>query len=80
MMKRWRNLILIGTLLMEDELELPASLRHLTGYMNAWRGPNSPLTDDVTLVAVALRTDTFSDAFFRASADELTDMQYAEAL
>src|SRR5215475_15696037 len=43
-------------------LDLPASIHHLIGDLNAWRGPNAPLTDDVTLVAVALRTDTFSDA------------------
>ncbi len=43
-------------------LDLPASLAHLIGDLNAWRGPNTPLTDDVTLVAVALRTDAFSDA------------------
>src|SRR5262249_27536681 len=43
-------------------LELPASLAHLIGDLNAWRGPNAPLTDDVTLVVVALRTNTFSDA------------------
>ena len=43
-------------------LDLPASLAHLIGDLNAWRGPNAPLTDDVTLVAIALRADTFSDA------------------
>ena len=36
-------------------LDLPSSLAHLIGDLNAWRGPNAPLTDDVTLVAVELR-------------------------
>jgi Stage II sporulation protein E (SpoIIE) len=43
-------------------LGLPAFITHLIGDLNAWRGPNAPLTDDVTLVTLALRTDTFSDA------------------
>lgn len=37
-------------------LDLPAFLAHLIGDLNAWRGPNAPLTDDVTLVAIGLRT------------------------
>jgi phosphoserine phosphatase RsbU/P len=41
-------------------LNLPASLAHLIGDMNAWRGPNSPLADDVTLVAVALQCEALS--------------------
>jgi hypothetical protein len=36
-------------------LDLPAFLAHLIGDLNAWRGPNAPLTDDVTLIAVELR-------------------------
>ena len=36
-------------------LDLPSSLAHLIGDLNAWRGPNAPLADDVTLVAVELR-------------------------
>ncbi len=43
-------------------LDLPASLAHLIGDLNAWRGPTAPLTDDVTLVAVALHPDARSNA------------------
>lgn len=43
-------------------LDLPSSLAHLIGDLNAWRGPNAPLADDVTLVGVALRPDARSDA------------------
>ncbi|MGH9845702.1 MAG: PP2C family protein-serine/threonine phosphatase [Blastocatellia bacterium] len=43
-------------------LDLPAFLAHLIGDLNAWQGPTSSLTDDVTLVAVALRPDALSDA------------------
>jgi len=35
-------------------LDLPHLVAHLTADLNAWRGPGSPLTDDVTLVAVSL--------------------------
>jgi phosphoserine phosphatase RsbU/P len=41
-------------------LNLPASLTHLISDLNSWRGPNAPLTDDVTLVTVELRADTLS--------------------
>ncbi len=43
-------------------LDLPDLVAHLTADLNAWRGPGSPLTDDVTLVAVELRTDTLASA------------------
>jgi len=39
---------------------LPTSLAHLISDLNSWRGPNAPLTDDVTLVTVELRADTLN--------------------
>lgn len=43
-------------------LNLTTSLAHLISDLNSWRGPNAPLTDDVTLVTVELRVDILSDA------------------
>ncbi len=36
-------------------LDLPVSVAHIIDDFDAWRGRNSPLTDDVTLVALELR-------------------------
>jgi hypothetical protein len=42
-------------------LDLPSFLAHLTSDLNARRGPNSLLTDDITLVVIALSPDALSD-------------------
>jgi phosphoserine phosphatase RsbU/P len=47
---------LVESLRKTAALDLPAVLAHLISDLNAWRGPTAPLTDDVTLVAVELRS------------------------